>query len=147
MTADPWQWLHDNGFSWDDVNAVAAIFEAGGFEVTPAPDSGAEERLRAALDVERLEVSQRTKAGRALLDWWKNDPKELALVDDVIAAICAIETEAAVRSTEALIRAVETMDESQDRLQWQAWRHAGCVPREVVLSAIRSTSGTTDQEP
>jgi hypothetical protein len=34
-TRDPWQWLHDNGFTWDDVNAAAAIFEAGGFDVVP----------------------------------------------------------------------------------------------------------------
>jgi len=32
-TTDPWQWLHDNEFSWDDVNAVAAIFELGGWDV------------------------------------------------------------------------------------------------------------------
>jgi hypothetical protein len=32
-TTDPWQWLHDNEFSWDDVNAVAAIFVAAIFEL------------------------------------------------------------------------------------------------------------------
>jgi hypothetical protein len=30
---DPWQWLHDNDFSWDDVNAIAAILDAGGFDI------------------------------------------------------------------------------------------------------------------
>ena len=32
---DPWQWLHDNGFAWDDVNAIAAILAAGGFDIMP----------------------------------------------------------------------------------------------------------------
>jgi hypothetical protein len=31
---DPWQWLHDNEFSWDDVNTIAAILDAGGFEIS-----------------------------------------------------------------------------------------------------------------
>lgn len=30
---DPYAVLHDNGFSWDDVNAIAAIFDQAGFEV------------------------------------------------------------------------------------------------------------------
>ena len=31
--SDPWTWLHDNDFSWDDVNAIAAVLGAGGFQV------------------------------------------------------------------------------------------------------------------
>jgi hypothetical protein len=30
---DPWQWLHDNQFSWDDVNAIASILAAGGWDI------------------------------------------------------------------------------------------------------------------
>lgn len=30
---DAWHWLHDNGFSWDDVNAIAAVLEAGGYDI------------------------------------------------------------------------------------------------------------------
>jgi hypothetical protein len=42
---DPYQWLHDNDFSWDDVNAIAAILEAGGFAITlPEADTISDDR-------------------------------------------------------------------------------------------------------
>lgn len=33
---DPYEWLHTNGFSWDDVNAVAAILDQGGYDIVRA---------------------------------------------------------------------------------------------------------------
>ena len=30
---DPWEWLHDNDFSWDEVNAIAVVLDAGGFDI------------------------------------------------------------------------------------------------------------------
>lgn len=41
LTADPWTLLHDNDFTWDDVNAIAAVFGHHGYEVvreTTTPD-------------------------------------------------------------------------------------------------------------
>jgi hypothetical protein len=45
---DPYQWLHDNSFSWDDVNAIAAILDHAGFAIVRL--SADDERLRAAAE-------------------------------------------------------------------------------------------------
>lgn len=31
--SDPWQVIHDHGFSWDDVNALASIFAHEGWRI------------------------------------------------------------------------------------------------------------------
>jgi hypothetical protein len=79
-TTDPWQWLHDNEFSWDDVNAVAAIFELGGWDVVksearataPAGLDALRELSEAAtpgpwVPLTHGTASQRDAAGRAFL--------------------------------------------------------------------------------
>jgi hypothetical protein len=42
LGADPWTWLHNNDFSWDDVNAIAAVLGSAGFDIVlrPAPAGG-----------------------------------------------------------------------------------------------------------
>jgi hypothetical protein len=42
---DPYQWVHDNGFTWDDVNSLAATLDAGGFDLYRVEEV---ERLREA---------------------------------------------------------------------------------------------------
>ena len=54
---DPWAVIHDNGFSWDDVNALAAILDQHGFDVVP--------------DVEDAADGVRYASGNGTSDYWR----------------------------------------------------------------------------
>lgn len=90
-TEDPWIWLHDNDFSWDDVNAISAVLWDGGFEVVPA-ESG----LREALTPEWLGggyfciVCEKSSVGNVKPEAWAGRRENIRHTDSCPLRVVAV---------------------------------------------------------
>lgn len=70
---DPWQWLHDSGFGWDDVNAIASILAHVGLDIRPRThDARCSTYVAHALYCPELTAAERDEAHTWMADHYED---------------------------------------------------------------------------